>query len=169
VTVLRSADRLDDLVVLQKVAARLWPRGSHPGGLGWELAIDQSYPELQLAVDNDTVVGWAGRSDGHIEVHADQDAVEATRALLVWALEASGTAAVSIPVYDGDTTLGDALQAAGFVPDDQQPPIYGMFHDVIAQAPAAPDGYRVRGLADGEGHARVEAHRAAWRPKTLPQ
>ncbi len=166
---IRRADRLADMVLLQRLASRLWPAGGHhPGGLGWALAIDEGPGHLQLAVEGAEPVGWAGRSGAVAEVHVAAEHPEAAAPLLEAVQSGPGEQPRSLLVFDGDEALQRLAEASGLVPDPAQPPVYGMFHDAIPEPPPAPAGYRIRGLASGEEAARVEAHRAAWRPATLP-
>jgi hypothetical protein len=92
------------MVALQRLASRLWPSGGHhPGGLGWALAIDELYPQLQLAFDGEELVGWAGRSTRAFEVHVDPAAPDAVRPLVEWALEnAAADEPVSFDIFHGD-------------------------------------------------------------------
>jgi ribosomal protein S18 acetylase RimI-like enzyme len=170
VATIRSGDRLSDMVALQRLASRLWPSGGHhPGGLGWALAIDELYPQLQLVFDGEELVGWAGRSTRAFEVHVDPAAPDAVRPLVQWALEtAAADEPVSVQLFDGDDAVGEVIATAGFATDPAKPSLYGMFHDAIPVGRPPPAGYRIRGLRPGEERARVEVHRAAWRPATLP-
>ena len=167
---LQPADCVTDMVALQRLASRLWPVGGHhPGGLGWALAIDESYPKLVVAVGSDGLVGWAGRSENEAEIHTDPERSDVARELLDWAL-GSGDTSDSLPirVFTGEDAVRAIVAEAGFSVAADVAPIYGMFHEALADLPPAPAGYRIRGMASGEEHARVEAHRAAWRPATLP-
>jgi hypothetical protein len=95
-----------DTAAMQRLASRLWPRGSHAGGLGWEAASGQLPREIALAGD-DGLAGWAGLTAGELVLQADP------------------------------ASPAGAVLAAG---------------------------YRVRSVHDDELDARVEVHRAAWRP-----
>jgi GNAT superfamily N-acetyltransferase len=64
--------------------------------------------------------------------------------------------------------VGAAVTAAGFARLPGAEPVAGMFRAASPAGPARPAGYRIRGVRAGELDARVEAHRAAWRPATLP-
>jgi GNAT superfamily N-acetyltransferase len=171
---IRPADRLADMVLLQKLASRLWPAGGHhPGGLGWALAIDEGPDDLHVALEGDEPLGWAGRTGTVAEVHVAAGHPEAAAAL--WTAIQPGPAGqpVSLLVFDGDDVVRHLAESSGLTPDLVQasvsgPPVYGMFHDAILDPPPAPARYRIRGLEPGEEAARVEAHRAAWRPATLP-
>ncbi|HTW06562.1 MAG TPA: GNAT family N-acetyltransferase [Acidimicrobiales bacterium] len=167
---LRAADRVADMVALQRLASRLWPVGGHhPGGLGWALAIDEFYPKLVVAVESDGLVGWAGRSAHEADIHTDPERSDVAQELLKWVLgSGDDSAGLSIQVFAGEDAVCGAVAGAGFSLADAAVPIYGMFHGARAELPTPPAGYRIRGLASGEERARVEAHRAAWRPATLP-
>ena len=167
---LRSADRLSDMVELQKLASRLWPVGGHhPGGLGWALAIDELYPHFAVAVEGDDFVGWAGRSSDEAEIHTDTARTDVARELTDWTLSAGQASdEFSVRAFDGEECVRHLLESAGFARSATSPPIYGMFHEVLPTLPTPPRGYQIRGLMSGEEAARVEVLRAAWRPATLP-
>ncbi len=165
---LRTWEDPADTGAVQGLAQRLWPRGPHPGGLGWEAAIEQLPASTVLAEQEGTLVGWAGVDGGALTVHADPDVPGVARALLGWAITESGTGARSLPVADGDQPLAAAAAAEGFALDGGAGPVVGMFLPAPAPAAVVPSGYRIRPMADGEDAARVEVHRAAWRPKTMP-
>jgi hypothetical protein len=59
-----------DTAAMQRLASRLWPRGSHAGGLGWEAASGQLPREVALAGD-DGLAGWAGLTVGELVLQAD--------------------------------------------------------------------------------------------------
>lgn len=165
----RPADRLGDMVALQQLASQLWPAGGHhPGGLGWALAIDQAPANLLVAVENEKLVGWAGQEEGTVEVHVTADRPSAATALLDAELAEVDATQVGVMVVEGDSVVAQLAGRLGFRPDAARPPIYGMFHDAGVDSAPAPAGYRIRGLAPGEEAARVDVHRAAWRPATMP-
>ncbi len=158
---------------MQQLASRLWPRGRHAGGLGWEAAISQLPPATVLAgqdglAGRDGLAGWAGLAPGELVLQVDPARPEAARALIEWALQAAGTQELAVAVFDGDEVVRSAVTAAGFVRQPEAGPVTGMFRDVAAAAAVLPPGYQVRAVRDGELGARVAAHRAAWRPATLP-
>lgn len=151
---------------LQLLARRRWPRGRHPGGLGWELA-RQELPQLldvRRRADG-TVAGWAG-IDGPaaITVEADDDVAAD---LLDLALAAATAEIVEIEVAADDDGLRAAVERAGFTIRD---PWMGMWRRAsITDRPAGiAGGYVVRATREGEEDARVEVHRRAWRPADLP-
>lgn len=168
---IRPADRLADMVGLQQLAGRLWPAGGHhPGGLGWALAIDQAPAGLLAAVEDGQLVGWAGTEDATVEVHVTPERPSAAADLLDAELAQANIAddEVGVLVVEGDRVAEQLALRRGFGPDPRRPARYGMFHDAVTDPVPAPAGYRVRGLAPGEEAARVEVHRAAWRPATMP-
>ncbi len=152
---------------MQQLASRLWPCGPHAGGLGWTAATGQLPAEVKVA-DDSGVAGWACLADGELELQADPARPEAAVALLEWAVQAAGAGELKVAVYDGDETVRSAVTEAGFSLDRDADPVTGMFRDAGPEVPALPTGYRVRSVRAGELDARVEVHRAAWRPATLP-
>ena len=165
-----------DTAAMQQLASRRWPHGPHAGGVGWAAAIGQLADEIAV-VDGDPgpgpdldpgLAGWAGLAGQELFLHVDPAHPEAARQLTRWAVDARGTADLTVTVYDGDEAARPALAEVGFAPQPEAAPVTGMFHDADPGGPVLPPGYRVRGVADGEQAARVEAHRAAWRPATLP-
>jgi GNAT superfamily N-acetyltransferase len=161
------AGRLDT-AAMQQLASGRWPHGPHAGGVGWAAAIGQLADEIAVVDGDAGLVGWAGLLGQELFLHADPAHPAAARELTDWAVQTAGAADLTVTVYDGDEVPGPALAGAGFAPQPEAAPVTGMFRDAGAGAPVLPDGYRVRSVADGEQAARVEAHRAAWRPATLP-
>lgn len=76
-----------DTTAMQQLAVRLWPRGPHAGGVGWEAAIEQLPDDTVLAEAGGEVAGWAGLGDGEVVLHADPASAEAARTLTEWAVE----------------------------------------------------------------------------------
>src|SRR5438132_1309649 len=56
----RAFSGRDDIRAMQRLASRLWPRGWHPGGLGWALARGALADEIVLFERGGELVGWAG-------------------------------------------------------------------------------------------------------------
>ena len=161
---------LPDTTAMQRLASRRWPHGPHAGGVGWAAAIGQLADQLAV-VDGGTgggVAGWAGLTGGELLLHTDPAVPAAAPLLVDWALQATGAAGLTVTVYDGDDAARPALAAAGFGPQPDAAPVVGMFRDARPGGPELPGGYRVRSVRDDELAARVAAHRAAWRPVTLP-
>ena len=81
---------------------------------------------------------------------------------------------LTVEVFDGDDTVRTALTEAGFVPAPRRhrsaawSAISSAGLDGSAERASLPDGYRIRSVRAGEEDARVEVHRRAWRPATLP-
>jgi GNAT superfamily N-acetyltransferase len=161
---------LTDTTAMQRLASRRWPHGPHAGGVGWAAAIGQLADQLAV-VDGGTsggVAGWAGLTGGELLLHTDPAVPAAAPLLVDWALQATGAAGLTVTVYDGDDAARPALAAAGFGPQPDAAPVVGMFRAARPGGPELPGGYRVRSVRDDELAARVAAHRAAWRPVTLP-
>jgi GNAT superfamily N-acetyltransferase len=152
---------------MQQLASRLWPRGPHAGGLGWEAASEQLPHDLVLAGE-DGVAGWAGLTLGELVLQADPASPEAARVLVEWAVQVAGGAEMTVTVFDGDEVVRSAVTKAGFVRRPAAGTVVGMFRDASPDGAVLPAGYRIRSVRDGELGARVEAHRAAWRPAALP-
>lgn len=157
-----------DTTKMQQLAVRLWPRGPHAGGVGWEAAIEQLPGETVLAEDGGVVVGWAGLSGGELVLQADPASAEAARTLVGWAVEAAGSQELTVAVFDGDEAACSAVSEAGFVRRPDAAPVVGMFRAAGPGRASLPEGYQIRSVRDGELDARVQVHRAAWRPATLP-
>jgi GNAT superfamily N-acetyltransferase len=164
---LRPWDGRADTKAVQRLASRLWPHGSHPGGLGWEAATDQLPAEKVLAED-DAIVGWAGVTGGELIVQADPASRAVAAALLDWAIAAAREVDLTVQVPDGAEMLRTVVTEAGFVLRPDTEPLVGMFRRASREGPRLPGGYRVRGIGDAEATERVRVHRAAWRPATMP-
>jgi GNAT superfamily N-acetyltransferase len=165
----------EDTEAMQRLARRCWPRGWHPGGIGWSGATDQLPAKVALAVDADGgIAGWAGVAGGSVSLQADPDSQDAAEGLIKWAVAVAPAGELTVEVFDGDETVRAAVAEAGFVPAPDADPVGGMFR-AVGSGPGEsevragrPDGYRVRSVRAGEEDARVEVHRQAWRPATLP-
>jgi GNAT superfamily N-acetyltransferase len=165
-----------DTRAMQELGRRLWPRGDHPGGLGWEAASGQLPARVMMAVDgtavdstgvDGSIAGWAALYDSELYLQADP-ASQAARLLTEWAVGEAGTSEMTAPVLDGDETARSALTGAGFSAASDLGPVCGMFRAASPDRPVLPDGYRVRSVRPAELAARVEVHRRAWRPYTRP-
>jgi len=88
--------------------------------------------------------------------------------LVDWAVKVAGGAEMTVTVFDGDEVVCSAVSEAGFVRRPGAGPVVGMFRDASPDGAVLPGGYRIRSVREGERGARVEVHRAAWRPVTLP-
>jgi GNAT superfamily N-acetyltransferase len=161
----------DAVTDLQHLASRLWPRGWHPGGLGWALARGRLADEVVLFGAADGLAGWAARSGvhepGELLAQADPSHPEIADAIVEWFLATPTVTPLAIDVYDGDTVLAAALRRAGFEPQPGAR-VVGMFR--AAQDDPAPThaGYSIRATRADELDDRVEVHRAAWKPAKQP-
>jgi GNAT superfamily N-acetyltransferase len=166
----RSWAGLTDTAAMQQLASRRWPHGPHAGGVGWAAAIGQLADQIAV-VDGGAsggVTGWAGLTGGELLLQTDPAFPAAAQLLVDWAVQATAAAGLTVTVYDGDDAARPALAGAGFGPQPDAAPVLAMFRDASPVGPKLPDGYRVRSVRDDELAARVAAHRAAWRPATLP-
>lgn len=159
-----------DLGGIQRLASRVWPSGWHPGGLGWGMARQALAGSVVVAVDDGgagPIVGLAGRGGDEI-THVERGRDDVADALVAWLLEVDALAPIT--VWDGADTLTRAVQRAGLEPVGREP-WSGMFLDVSAARDDARrhvDGYDIRPVRGDESAARVEVHRAAWRPSAIP-
>lgn len=172
---LRAWQRPEDTEAIQRLASRCWPRGHHPGGIGWSEATEQLPAKVTLAVDGDGgLAGWAGVHGGSITLQADPASPAAAEGLITWAVAVAEPGELTVEVFDGDETVRTAVTEAGFAPAPAAPPVGGMFRDLdpdldgSAERAGLPNGYRLRSVRANEQDARVEVHRQAWRPATLP-
>lgn len=157
-----------DLLEMQQLASRAWPRGLHPGGLAWSAAIGQLATQLVVAEESG-LVGWGGLNHPDPSmVQADPSSPGAAPVLLAWLLEVSRGAGVSLEVGDDDIQLQAAATAAGLSPVGDGGAILSLRRSVSGAVPALPPGYSIRSVEPGEEEQRVEAHRAAWLPAELP-
>jgi GNAT superfamily N-acetyltransferase len=160
----------EDFGGMQQLASRLWPSGWHPGGLGWGLSRHALADSVVVAVDGDRsapIVGFAGRGGDEI-THVERDRDDVADALVAWLLEVDERAPIT--VWDGADALARAVSRAGLKPVGRQP-WSGMLLDVAA-AREDPrrhvDGYEIRPVEADDTAARVEVHRAAWKPSSIP-
>ena len=158
-----------DLHGMQQLASRTWPAGSHPGGLGWGLARQALADAVVVATDegSDRIVGFAGRGGDEI-THVDSDREDVAGALVTWLLAVDGDAPIT--VWDGADALAHAVAHVGFRPTGREP-WSGMLLDVAAVSDDPRrhvDGYTIRPVREDETSARVEVHRRAWKPSSIP-
>src|SRR5579863_6848102 len=169
----------EDTTAIQRLASRCWPRGHHPGGIGWSGATDQLPAKVTLAIDGDGgLAGWAGVHGSTITLQveaANRVSLTAAEGLITWAIAVAEPGRVTVEVFDGDDIVRTAVAEAGFVPVPDASPVGGMFRDLGADLSADPPeraslpaGYRLRSARASEQAARVEVHRRAWRPAALP-
>lgn len=165
----RVVDGHGDITAVQRLASRLWPRGWHPGGLGWALARGQLADEVVVFEGTGDVEGWAARSvhePGELLAQVDPSRPDVADLIVRWLLDGVGGARATIEVHDGDATLASALRRGGFVPHPEAR-VVGMFRPA-GGAGTGVAGYPVRPVRDDERAARVAVHRAAWKPSSLP-
>jgi N-acetylglutamate synthase-like GNAT family acetyltransferase len=113
------------------------------------------------------VVGFAGRGGDEI-THVERDRDDVAHVLVTWLLEVDDTAPIT--VWDGADALARAVSRAGLEPVGREP-WSGMVLDVAAvrdDPRRHVDGYTIRPVGAEETAARVDVHRAAWKPSTIP-
>ncbi len=161
---------LGDICGMQQLASRVWPAGWHPGGLGWGLTRCALADSVVVAVDegrSGSVVGFAGRGGDEI-THVEPGRHDVADALVTWLVGCDEDAPIT--VWDGAEELVRAVLRAGLEPSGREP-WSGMLFDV-EKAPDDPrrhvEGYTIRPVDEGETAARVEVHRAAWKPSSIP-
>lgn len=158
----------DDVGGMQRLASRLWPSGWHPGGLGWGLSRQALATSLVVAVDDDrSIVGFAGRGGDEI-THVERDRDDVADALVRWMLEIDQEAPIT--VWDGADALARAVSRAGLEPVGREP-WSGMLLEVAAthdDPRRHVDGYVIRPVRTSEVAERVEVHRTAWKPSSIP-
>ena len=155
---------------MQQLASRLWPSGWHPGGLGWGLPRHGLGDPVVVAVDEGgagPVVGFAARGGDEI-THVERDRDDVAETLVSWLLEVDANAPIT--VWDGADALARAVSRAGLQPVSREP-WSGMLLDVAAvrdDPRRRVQGYAIRPVRADETDARVEVHRAAWKPSLIP-
>ena len=158
----------DDTRGMQRLASRLWPSGWHPGGLGWGLSRSALAASVVVAEDDDgSIVGFAGRGGDEI-THVEQGRDDVADALVAWLLHVDGDAPIT--VWDGADALARAVSRTGLAPVGREP-WSGMVLDVAAvrgDPRRHVDEYAIRPVHADEDAARVEVHRAAWKPSSIP-
>lgn len=162
---------------MQALASRLWSPTSwwHPGGLAWSSA---AAVRLRVGWDGrvwgspDRPVAWAWASGaGELVAQVDPEHRELAGEVIAWFETESCCRAqpsFSVEVAAGDV-LEDALLGAGYSTSDAAP--FGLDMRRSPDGVGPPDvaeGYVVRSIEPDELPARVEVHRAAWRPADLP-
>jgi ribosomal protein S18 acetylase RimI-like enzyme len=158
-----------DMHGVQRLASRQWPAGWHPGGLGWALARGEVADEVVVVRDGVDVVGWAGRGGhdaGELLAQVRSGRTDVAEQLVDWLLS-SGATRLHIELYDGDTTLESVLIDAGFERQGHRRTM-GVFRSADRASPQLPPGYVIRSVRLEKAVSRVEVHRAAWRPASLP-
>lgn len=158
-----------DIRAVQELASRLWPRSWHPGGLGWALARGQLADQVVLIDGANGPVAWVARGThepGDVLALADPTVPGAADAVASWLRDTATPPPRTVEVSPRDEVMLVALRHAGFqlLPGR---PVIGMRRSATSSAVDA-DGYGVRAVEPEETSVRVEVHRAAWRPASLP-
>ena len=165
---IRPYEDPDDARPMQELQSRVWPLGDwHPGGLGWELATYQLGDRIFVAVAQDRVVGWSAHwGSEQLAAQVQPGLGSAAVALLDPVLELAPESEFRVAVTDADETLQAALLQRGFSagPDAT----YGMWMDATKREQLVSREYSIRSVEPDEVGARVETHRAAWRPIDMP-
>ncbi|SIO86451.1 GNAT family N-acetyltransferase [Nocardiopsis sp. JB363] len=163
--------RPEDTRALELLARRSWPVGTHPGGLGWQLATEDMPRPMVVAERDGEIVAWAGitgvnaiSAHPRITLEGAVTDPEAGAALLEWAL-ARTSGETHLPVFHGDEALRSLAEKAGFTHEGAADT--WMYRAATEESPTLPEGYVIRPVREGEEDARVECHRAAWKPADL--
>ncbi|MBO0686320.1 MAG: GNAT family N-acetyltransferase [Candidatus Dormibacteraeota bacterium] len=159
-----------DISAIQKLASRLWPLSWHPGGLGWALARGRLADEVVLFDGVDGPAGWGARGmdePTYLLALADPSVPAVADAIAAWFKDVATAPEQTIEIAEADRTLLPALRRAGFGPRHEGT-VLGMRHPALHARVAPLDGYVVRPVRPDETEARVEVHRAAWLPASLP-
>lgn len=157
----------DDTRPMQELQSRVWPLGLHPGGLGWTLATHQLGEQTFVAVADNRVVGWVALpGGGELAAQVEPGFVDAGFALLDRALDVASDRELRVGVTDADETLRAVLVQRGFSVGSTA--TYGMWMDAADWDTGSSPGYSIRSVRPDELAARVEVHRAAWRPSDMP-
>lgn len=159
----------DDIRAIQALASRLWPMGWHPGGLGWALARNRLAEKVVVFDEGDRLAAWAALDQpGQLLAQLDPSCPELAAEIVEWFLDQAAGPELSVEVMDGDGLLAGALNRRGFARADEAGPVCGLIRPALDRAPSPQGGYAVRSVEPTETAARVEVHRAAWRPASLP-
>lgn len=160
-----------DARAMQELASRLWPLGWHPGGLGWALARGQLADDIVLFEEGGALVGWAARSgvhdDGELLAQVEPSRADVAEEIAGWFVATADAPRLSIEVALGDSLLAAALERSGFDPDRARRGAE-MFRRAERDPWGGARGYAIRPVRDDELSERVEVHRRAWRPASLP-
>lgn len=160
-----------DITAVQELASRAWPRGWHPGGLGWALARGRLANRVLLFEDRGGLAAFAGidgHEEGELMVLVADGRSDVARAVVSGCLEEMAATVVTVEAGQSDTPLRDALESAGFALAEGAGPGVGLVRPASGERPEIAAGYRVRPVRDDELDLRVACHRAAWRPADLP-
>jgi ribosomal protein S18 acetylase RimI-like enzyme len=155
-----------DLDACERLASRLWPLGFHPGGLAWMIAYTDK--DIVCAYDDGELVGWGVCEDpGVLWALADPARTDAAEAIVAWFVDVVDSPEPLVEVADQNDVMKDALTRRGFVRQPDGRPMYLMRRAAGAPRTSASD-YIVRSVRVDELEERVDVHRRAWKPSTLP-
>jgi GNAT superfamily N-acetyltransferase len=141
----------------------------HPGGLGWALAREQ-FAEVVLFGGHTDPVAWVARGmhvPGDVLALADPSVADVADAVATWLRDTATPTPRTVEVSERDAVMLPALRRAGFQLLPGQP-VVGMHRSAAGGTVRDLGGYVVRPVRPEEISARVEVHRAAWRPASLP-
>lgn len=163
-------DDASGIKAVQELASRLWPLSWHPGGLGWALVRGRLADEVILFDGPKGPVAWLAQGihqPGGVLALADPGVAGAADAVAVWLRDTATRPWRTVEVSDRDPVILPALRSTGFqlLRGDS---VVGMHRSAERDAVVDIEGYVVRAVRPGETSARVEVHRAAWRPASLP-
>ena len=162
---LRPYERAD-LDSCERLASRLWPLGLHPGGLAWMIA--DTDKDIAVVYDGRELVGYGVCEDGGILWPlADPARPDVAGAIVTWFMGVVDDPALTVEVADGNDVIKDALTRSGFVRQEGARPMYIM-RRAAGAARTSSCTYEVRSVRTDELPERVEVHRRAWKPSTLP-
>ena len=155
--------------VVQRLASRLWPQGWHPGGIGWAMARGQLADEVVIVEVGGEPVAWVALgADGPHAVLAVVDPAHAGAAESVAGLLSERGTHFAIEATPESAGLLKALESRGLALCRGEP-VLGMRRSAVDEWLELPAGYAVRAVdPERERGARVDVHRAAWRPGSLP-
>ena len=155
-----------DLDSCERLASRLWPLGLHPGGLAWMIA--DTDKDIAVVCDGDDLVGYGVCEDpGILWVQADPSRADVAEALVGWFVDVADDRELSVDVVDGNDVVKNALTQHRFIRQEDRRPVYLMRREAGAPRTSACD-YLVRSVRSDVLAERVEVHRRAWKPSTLP-
>ncbi len=129
-----------------------------------------AYTDKAVAVvyDDDELVGYGVCEDpGILWPLADPARPDVADAIVEWFIDTVDDRELIVDLADGNDLVADALTTRGFVRQQDARPVYMMRRP--AGAPRMSDcDYTVRSVREDEIAERIEVHRRAWKPSTLP-
>lgn len=155
-----------DLDACVRLASRLWPLGLHPGGLAWMIAYTDK--KITVAYDGTELLGYGVIEDGEFLWPAtDPDRPDVADAIVGWFMDSAEGSSLLVEVADGNEVIRDALTSRGFSRQEDGRPMYIMRRDAGAPRTTA-SAYSARSVRDDEFPERVDVHRRAWKPSSIP-